>query len=188
MPHVPVIASPNVPSKYQISIAPPRPLTDDPFPLKQDNVLKAGGNSHNLIRELATGIVELAQKFELSSPDLINNRETADTASLSTLLSSLIRQTSLIMDAAGDNKSLVATMLALQGGFGRLLVNLNQGKKKVHYEYELSDKSVEDVVSAWAALKKKAQECEPLFKGGDSGGAASKPNPASIVSSLFRPF
>jgi hypothetical protein len=41
------------------------------------------------------------------------------------------------------------------GGFGRLLVNLNQGKKKVRYQYELSDKSVEDVVSAWAALKKK---------------------------------
>jgi hypothetical protein len=184
----PVIASPNVPSKYQISIAPPRPLTDDPFPLKQGNVLKASGNSRGLILELATGIVQLAQNFELAAPGLINNRQTADTSGLSTLLSSLVRQTSLIMDAVGGDDPLVATMLALQGGFGRLLVNLNQGKKKVPYEYELIDKSVQDVVNAWAAVEKKAQECQPLFQGGNSGGAASTPNPASIVSSLFKPF
>jgi hypothetical protein len=113
-----------------------------------------------------------------SSPDFINNKKKADTTSLSTLLSSLVRQTSLIMDAAGGDESLIATMLTLQGkcdikncptplyllnfggflcvgGFGRLLVNLNQGKKEVHYQYELSDKSAEDVVSAWAAVEKK---------------------------------
>ena len=88
----PVIASPNVPSKYQISIAPPRPLTDDPFPLKQDNILKAGGyiylfhpllyhdseplyripEASSLIHELAGGIVDLAQKLQvLRHPSLI---------------------------------------------------------------------------------------------------------------------
>jgi len=178
MPHVPVIASPTIPSKIQISIAPPVPLTDDPFPLNQDIVLKATGKARSLIGELASGIVELAQKFEASASNLISNSQAVD-AGLITLLSALVRQTSLINDAAGDNQSLVLIILDLQGGFGRLLVNLNQGRKNVGGKYELIDKSAQDVVSAWAAVKTKAQAAQLLFKGGDSGGSAS---------SLFRPF
>jgi len=58
----------------------------------------------------------------------------------------------------------ITTMLTLQGGLGRNLVNLNSVKKNVDSgvfdpSEVMSDKSVEEVVSAWAEVKKKAQEC-----------------------------
>lgn len=66
---------------------------------------------------------------------------------------------------------MIATILALQGtyrmfqhfffaydcigGFGRLLVNLSKENINIRDQYEQVDKSVADVVNAWASLEKK---------------------------------
>jgi len=260
-------ASPNAPSRVEISLSPPRPLSNELYPLQEDHIVDLYKNSergtnlttdvdsiareqgihptlvtqhrtnltaladvystakdhskahrsglHGLLGELNTGIILLAQDFEVLHPKLHNyighyDSKQAVDGILDTLhisLSNLILKTSHILDTMGEtNKSVeygqkhvsrvhkqlkgllnntgfeddlgnigdsvspaVTTILCLQGGFSRLLVNVSVVKSKVDCgvtdpKHIYADNLSEDVVNAWAALKEKAQEFGKLFK------------------------
>jgi len=260
-------ASPNVPSRAEISLSPPRSLSNALYPLQEDHILDLFKNSkrgtnlltdvdsiakehdihpilvtqhhahlkelaevyssakdhstahrtglHGLLDELNTGIILLAQDFEVLHPKLhnfINHYDSKqavdgilDTLSIS--LSNLILKTGHILDTIGETDKSVnygqkhvsrvhkqvkgllkntdfeddldnigdsvsptaTTILSLQGGFARLLVNVSVVKSKVESGVTdpksiYADNVSEDVVNAWAIVKGKAQEFRSIIE------------------------